>query len=50
LVQWRRLGLSDDGILSQHPDLSQDDLGVAWEYYDKHVAQVDQAIRDDEDA
>ena len=49
LVQWRRLGLSDDEILNQHPDLSRNDLNAAWSYYDKHLAEIDQTIRDDED-
>ncbi|NUQ62256.1 MAG: DUF433 domain-containing protein [Pirellulales bacterium] len=50
LVQWQRLGLTDDRILSQHPDLSQDDLNVAWQYYEKHTAEIDEEIRDDAEA
>lgn len=49
LVQWRKLGLTDDRILEHHPDLSQDDLEAAWSYYSTHRAEIDQAIRDDDD-
>jgi len=50
LVEWRQLGLSDTEILRHVPDLSQDDLHVAWEYYEKHRDEIDQAIREDQDA
>ena len=50
LVAWRRLGLHDDQILRQQPDLTQADLDAAWEYYDKNSEEINQAIRDDEDA
>ncbi len=50
LVQWRRLGLSDPRILEHHPDLTQADLETAWSYYLQHRQEIDQAIRDDEDA
>jgi uncharacterized protein (DUF433 family) len=33
LVQWRRLGLSDERILEHHPDLNSADLETAWAYY-----------------
>lgn len=49
-VEWRKLGLSDDQILQQHPDLTQRDLDVARIYYSEHQAEIDEAIRADEDA
>lgn len=48
LVQWRRLGLSDERILEHHPDLTEADLEAAWSDYHQHVEEIDQAIRDDE--
>ncbi|MGO8745573.1 MAG: DUF433 domain-containing protein [Thermoguttaceae bacterium] len=48
LVQWRKLGLSDDQILQQHPDLTQPDLDLAVAYYAEHQAEIDQAIGADE--
>ena len=50
LVQWRRLGLSDTQILERHPDLSRADLEAAWGYHAEHRAEIDDAIREDEDA
>lgn len=50
LVAWQKLGLTDREILERHPDLSQNDLDLAWSYYAGHQAEVDQAIRADEDA
>jgi uncharacterized protein (DUF433 family) len=50
LVQWKRLGLSDEQILQQHPDLTQADLDAAWDYYHRNSDEIDAAIKDDEDA
>jgi uncharacterized protein (DUF433 family) len=50
LVEWRNLGLSDAEILQRHPDLSQADLNAAWAYYERHREEVDQAIRDNQEA
>jgi uncharacterized protein (DUF433 family) len=50
LVQWRREGLSDDAILDYYPELTREDLAAAWQYYDTHREEIDQAIREDEEA
>ena len=50
LVQWRRLKLADLEILRRHPDLTQADLDSAWKYYGENPAEIDRAIREDEDA
>lgn len=50
LVEWRQLGLSDAEILRHVPDLTQDDLKVAWEYHEQHRDEIDQAIRENEEA
>jgi uncharacterized protein (DUF433 family) len=50
LVQWRRSGLTDEQILRHHPDLTQSDLELAWDYYKFNTEEIDAAIRDDEDA
>lgn len=49
LVNSRRLGASDDQILKSIVGLTPDDLGVAWEYYAAHPAEIDQNIRDNEE-
>jgi uncharacterized protein (DUF433 family) len=50
LVEWRQLGLSDAEILERHPDLTPTDLETAWEYDAKHREEIDQAIRENEEA
>ncbi len=50
LVQWQRLGLSDDEILQRHSDLTQDDLDASWKYYLENPEEINQAIKDDEEA
>ena len=50
LVEWRNLGLSDEQILGHHPDLAQEDLDAAWQYYRENMDEIDKAIREDEGA
>jgi uncharacterized protein (DUF433 family) len=46
LVEWKRLGLTDERILDHHPDLSVADLRAAWDYYAVHQAEIDETIRE----
>jgi uncharacterized protein (DUF433 family) len=50
LVAWKRLGLTDERILTHHPDLTRADLEAAWDYYDHHRDEIDQALREDDEA
>jgi len=50
LVEWKRLGLTDERILEHHPDLSEADLQTAWEYYATHRDEIDEAIRENAEA
>ncbi len=51
LVQARRLGFSDQELLNQYdPPLSQADLDAAWNYFDHHQGEIEQAIRENEEA
>jgi type III restriction enzyme len=50
LVERRTLGASDDEMLRDIPGLTRDDLRVAWEYYEQHREEIDQAIRENEEA
>lgn len=50
LVEWKRLGLTDERILEHHPDLCPADLRAAWDYYDTHQAEIDDAIRENAQA
>lgn len=50
LVEWKKQGLSDARILQHHPDLTPADLAIAWEYYATHRDEIDQAIKEAEEA
>ena len=50
LVNARRLGASDNQLLENIVGLTPDDLLQAWEYYRQHPAEIDEAIRLDEEA
>lgn len=50
LVEWKKLGLTDERILEHHPDLTQADLEAAWEYYETHGDEIEAAIRADAEA
>ncbi len=51
VVRARQLGLSDEQIRTRYqPALSLADLAAAWRYYETHQDEIDQAIRENEDA
>jgi uncharacterized protein (DUF433 family) len=50
LVEWRHLGASEAELLDSISGLTREDLEAAWEYYDQHRAEIDQAIRENEEA
>ncbi len=50
LVEWRRLGLADDEILRRIRGLTAADLAIAWSYYKQHSDEIEQAIRENEEA
>jgi uncharacterized protein (DUF433 family) len=50
LVEWRNLGLADAEIIARVSGLTQADLDAAWEYYERHREEIDQAIRANVDA
>jgi uncharacterized protein (DUF433 family) len=50
LVNARRLGATDDQILRNIVGLAPDDLLAAWDYYRDHRAEIDQDIRENEEA
>lgn len=45
LVEWRKLGLSDERILEIIDGLTPEDLAVAWDYYRLNPAEIDEQIR-----
>jgi len=50
LVQARHLGLGDADILRAWPTLRAEDLANAWAYYRTHSAEIDQQIKENEEA
>ncbi|HMC65277.1 MAG TPA: DUF433 domain-containing protein [Gemmataceae bacterium] len=49
LVNYRRLGMSDAGILQAYPSLTPVDLEAAWEYAAANAEEIDRAIRENEE-
>ena len=49
LVNDRRLGMSDAGILEAFPDLTATDLVNAWAYAEAHSEEISTAIRENEE-
>jgi len=50
LVQAKRLGLSEAELLRSYPTLRAEDLVNAWNYARAHPAEIEQHIRENEDA
>ena len=50
LENYRRLGWGEARILDNYPSLRAADLVNAWAYVDAHREEIDQAIRDNEEA
>lgn len=49
LVQAKQLGVSDEQLLRDYePPLTRSELHAAWDYYEKHPEEIDQAIRDND--
>ncbi len=49
-VQARRLGSSEADVLRAYPTLCAEDLAHAWAFYRLHRKEIDQQIREREDA
>jgi uncharacterized protein (DUF433 family) len=50
LVNYRKLGLTDARLLEVIEGLTQADLDAAWDYYGRNQAEIDQAIKGNEEA
>ncbi len=49
LVNSSRLGMSDEVLLEAYPSLTQEDLNNAWNYYRANKAEIDLAIKENEE-
>lgn len=50
LEQARRLGVSEADLLNSYPALRAEDLAQAWAYGRAHRAEIEQQIRENEEA
>jgi uncharacterized protein (DUF433 family) len=50
LVHARRLGTSEADLLRSYPTLRAEDLANAWAYYRSHRDEIDEQIRENEEA
>ena len=50
LVQARRLGTTEADILKSYPSLRAEDIVSAWAYYRGHKEEIEQQIRENEEA
>jgi uncharacterized protein (DUF433 family) len=49
IVNYRRLGASDEVILQAYPSLTAADLEAAFDYADANPVEINQAIRENEE-
>lgn len=50
LVTFKKMGLSDQTLLTNYPSLRQQDLYNAWAYYQAYSEEIDLEIRENEEA
>jgi uncharacterized protein (DUF433 family) len=50
LVRARQLGSTEAELLGSYPSLRAEDLANAWAYYRGHREEIEQQIRDNEEA
>lgn len=50
LVQARQLGTTEADLLRSYPNLRAEDLANAWAFYRSHKEEIEQQIRENEEA
>ncbi len=50
LIRQHQLGITDNEILSDYPTLRAEDLYNAWNYYRAHQTEINQLIKENEEA
>jgi type III restriction enzyme len=50
MVGFRKSGSSDEELLEIYPGLTPADVQAAWEYYEHHRAEIETAIRENDEA
>jgi uncharacterized protein (DUF433 family) len=49
LVVWHQLGLEEKELLEKYPQLTQNQLEAAWNYYAHHQEEIDRDISENEE-
>ena len=49
LVSFRQQGAPSEELLRNYPGLTQQDLELAWLYYQEHCEEIDRIIAEDND-
>ena len=44
LVELKKLGRAEAGLLADYPGLTQEDLDAVWGYYREHTDEIEKAI------
>ena len=50
LIQAKQLGTSEADLLRSYPSLRAEDLSNAWSYYRSHKEEIEQQIKENEEA
>ena len=50
LVESKQSGITDERFLSDFPGLTSEDLAAAWAYYGANRDEIEQAIRENDEA
>jgi uncharacterized protein (DUF433 family) len=50
LVRQRQIGITEEEILHDYPTLRAEDLNNAWQYYHTHQQEIEQLIKNNEEA
>ncbi|MBI3462621.1 MAG: hypothetical protein HY000_06100 [Planctomycetes bacterium] len=50
MVEWWKLGLSDAKIIERIEGVTQADLDTAWDYYEHNRDEIEQTIRENQEA
>lgn len=50
LVRQRQIGISEEELLFDYPTLRTEDLNNAWQYYRANKSEIEQLIKDNEEA
>ena len=50
LINYRKLGVSDATLLDYYPTLHQQNLTNAWAYYEANKKEIEQDIRENDEA